>query len=101
FSTVSGSLLKSDILTESGSPDRSEPVLLAARFQSSRTGPVKLRISGLNSPKAWLDGKPVSGADEIETEIPAGQHALVLKVDPRQLPESIRIESQDVSFLVD
>jgi len=101
FSTVSGSLLKSDILTESGSADRSEPVLLAARFQSSRTGPVKLKISGLNSPKAWLDGKPVSGAAEIETEIPAGQHALVLKVDPRQLPESIKIESQDVSFLVD
>ena len=98
---MSGSLLKQDILTESGAADRAEPVLVAARFQSSRSGPVKLKISGLNSPKAWLDGKPVSGADEIATDAPAGQHTLLLKVDPRQLPDAIKVESQDVSFLVD
>jgi len=101
YSTVSGVLPKMDILSQSGAADRVEPVLLAARFQTSRSGPVKLKVSGLNSPKAWLDGKPVSGATEISADAPAGQHTLVFKVDPRQLPDALKVESQDVSFLVD
>ena len=62
YSLVNGSLLKQDIVAEAGSSDRDEPVLAAARFQNSRAGAVTLKLSGLNSPKAWLDGKPVSGS---------------------------------------
>jgi putative heme-binding domain-containing protein len=101
YSTVSGSLLKQDLLAEPGSAQREEPILAAARFQNSRAGNVKLKLAGLSSPKAWLDGKPVGGDAEINTDLSAGAHTLVLKIDPRQLPESIKLESPDVSFLVD
>lgn len=101
YGTVSGSLLKQDILSEAGSAQREDPVLAAARFQSSKAGNVKLKLEGLNSPKAWLDGRPVSGSTEISADLAAGVHTLVLKIDPRQLPDAIRLESSDVSFLVD
>jgi putative heme-binding domain-containing protein len=101
YSTVSGSLLKQDLLAEPGSAQREEPILAAARFQNSRAGNVKLKLAGLSSPKAWLDGKPVGGDAEINADLSAGAHTLVLKIDPRQLPESIKLESPDVSFLVD
>src|SRR5262249_44443491 len=99
FTTVGGSLLKQDILVEAGSESRQEPVLAAARFQNSRAGTVRLNLVGLSSPKAWLDGKPVGGSGEISADLSSGPHTLVLKIDPRQLPESIKLESQDVSFL--
>jgi putative heme-binding domain-containing protein len=101
FTTVGGRLLKQDILIEAGSESRQEPVLVAARFQNSRAGAVKLNLAGLDSPKAWLDGKPVGGSGDISADLSSGPHTLVLKIDPRQLPESIKLESPDVSFLVD
>jgi putative heme-binding domain-containing protein len=101
YANVNGSLLKQDLLAEPGAAQREEPILAATRFQSSRAGKVKLKLAGLNSPKAWLDGKPVGGDAEINADLPAGAHTLVLKIDPRQLPESIKLESPDVSFLVD
>ena len=75
--------------------------MAAARFQNSRAGAVTLKLSGVNSPKAWLDGKPVSGSNEISADLPAGTHTLTLKLDPRALGDSLKLESQDVSFLIE
>jgi len=101
YATISGALLKQDLLEVAGSERREEPILAAARFQNSKPGSVTLTLAGLNSPKAWLDGKPVGGSSEIKAELSPGSHTLILKIDPRQLPETIKLESQDVSFLVD
>jgi hypothetical protein len=101
YGTVNGALLKDEIVAAAGSDSRAEPVLAAARFQTPKAGPVTLNLAGLSSPKAWLDGKPVGGSAEIKADLAAGTHSLILKLDPRQLPESIKLESQDVSFLVD
>src|SRR5439155_12642403 len=78
-----------------------EPILLAARFQNSKPGPVRLKLSGVNTPKAWLDGKPVSGSSEIIADLSAGPHTFLLKLDSRQLSNSLKLESPDVSFFAD
>jgi hypothetical protein len=62
---------------------------------------VKLKLEGVGSPKAWIDGKPVGGDSELTTDLPAGTHTFVVKVNVNDVTEHVRLESPDVSFLVD
>ncbi len=101
YSTVAGALLKSDLQAEQSSAARREPLFAAARFQTSKAGAVKLRLSGVNSPKAWVDGKPVGGDNEMSLELPAGTHTFILKVNTSDMAEQVRLETADGSFLVD
>jgi len=101
YSTLSGALLKTDLETELSLGARHDVFFAATRFQTPTAGPVKLRLHGLNSPKAWVDGKPVGGNAEMTTELPAGTHTFLVKLDPTQLPEQLRLETTDGSFLVE
>jgi hypothetical protein len=101
YSTVGGALLKSDLEAEQTAASKREPILAAARFQTSKTGPVKLKLSGVNSPKAWVDGQPVSGDNEIALNLPAGTHTFLLKVNIQDMDKQVRLESPDSTFLVE
>ena len=99
YSTVSGNLPKSDLESEvEGSKDA---FWAATRFQTAKDGVVKLKLSGTASPKAWIDGKPVGGDNEVTVELPAGQHTFLLKANPNDLAQTVRLESNDATFLVD
>ena len=101
YTTVNGALLKQDLENELSLQNRRESFFAAARFQTARSGSVKLTLHGLNTPKAWIDGKPAGGNTEISADLPAGTHTLVVKLDPAQLPPQIMLETSEGSFLVD
>ncbi len=101
YTTLSGALLKTDLDTEFSLATRREVFFAATRFQTAKPGSVKLRLDGVNSPKAWLDGKPVGGNTDMSAELPAGAHTFMVKLDPSQLPEQIRLEAADCAFLVE
>jgi putative heme-binding domain-containing protein len=101
YSTVGGALLKADLEAEQPASSKREPILAAARFQTSKSGPVKLKLSGVNSPKAWVDGKPVGGDSEISMNLPAGTHTFMLKVNIQDMDKQVRLESPDSTFLVE
>ena len=101
FTTLRGALLKSDLETELSATRRGDVFLAATRFQTAKAGPIKLRLDGVNSPKAWLDGKPVGGNTEMAADVPAGTHTFILKLDSAQLPNQIRLETTDGSFLTE
>lgn len=72
---------------------------LAARLQTSRDGPVVLRLGG-GVEAIWLDGKSLKpGATIAPDPLPAGVHTVVLRLDPRKLPEAIQLESSEGMFL--
>jgi putative heme-binding domain-containing protein len=99
YTTVSGALPKDDLKAEQG--EKRLPLFLAARFQTAKSGPVKLKLTGVGSPKAWLDGKPVGGDSEVIADLAAGAHTFVVKVNVNDVTEYLRLESPDVTFLVD
>jgi len=99
YTTVSGALPKDDLKAEQG--EKRLPLFAAARFQTAKGGPVKLKLTGVGSPKAWLNGKPVGGDSELTADLPAGTHTFVVKVNVNDINENLRLESQDVTFLVD
>jgi putative heme-binding domain-containing protein len=101
YTTVAGDLPRNELESDLVLKDRREVFFAAARFHVAKPGRVSLKLTGLPSPKAWIDGKPVGGASDISNELPSGAHTIVLKLDPQQLPEAIRLESREVTFLVD
>jgi putative heme-binding domain-containing protein len=99
YPTVSGALPKDDLKAEQG--EKRLPLFAAARFQTAKSGPVKLKLSGVGSPKAWIDGKPVGGDSEVTADLPAGAHTFVVKVNVSDVTDFVKLESPDVTFLVD
>jgi hypothetical protein len=101
YSTLSGALLKTDLEADLSLATRHEVFFAGTRFQTAKAGPVTLRLHGVKSPKAWLDGKPVGGNTEMLADLPAGTHTFIAKLDPSQLPDQIKLETTDGAFLVE
>jgi len=101
YSTVAGVLLKSDLESQPSLSARREPLLAAARFQTAKARPVTLKLTGINSPKAWVDGKAVGGENELTLDLPVGVHTFLLKVNLQDMGDQVRLECSEGTFLVD
>ncbi len=74
-------------------------ITATARFELPAAGPAHLHLTG--APLAWLDGKELS-VIQGEVTVPglaAGTHALAVQIDPRHLPEVLRLECPEAHFL--
>ncbi|HTD85259.1 MAG TPA: HEAT repeat domain-containing protein, partial [Candidatus Binatia bacterium] len=101
YSTVSGTLQKPDLERELGLANRREPFFATARFETAGSGTVKLHLEGVQTPKAWLDGKPIGGNTDLAADVPAGIHVFKLKLDPAGLSAGMKLQVSDGAFLVD
>jgi putative heme-binding domain-containing protein len=99
--TVSGALRKQDVDAELSLADRKEPFFAVARFQTAKAGSIRLRLEGVQTPKAWLDGKAIGGNSDLVADVTPGVHTFKLKLDPAGLAEEIRLETSDGTFLID
>ncbi len=73
----------------------------AAQLQLARKGSVTLQLSVPEDARLWINGKPMPFAPRQKMELAAGRHDIVLQLNPRTLPESIRLESDKGVFLAD
>ena len=99
YSMVSGEVTRTDLLEELGGKDT--VIWAASRFSTSKAGPVRLQISGPASPKAWVDGKAVGGNSEVTVDLPAGPHTFYIKLNPSDLTQRLKLESNDATFLTE
>jgi putative heme-binding domain-containing protein len=97
--TVAGALLRSEV--RGVAPvDGGRPVFVATRFDVLKAGRVALDF-GKNAPAAlWVDGKPL-GRGELTTDLAAGTHTLVVRLDPSKMPPRLTLSSPDVVFRPD
>ncbi len=73
----------------------------AAKVQVPRDGQVSFEIEAPDDTLLWIDGKSVPFESELVLDLAAGTHQIVLKLNPRSLPEAIRAECDGGTFLVD
>lgn len=100
-SLVDGRLLKEDLAASMEGVAWRDPqaVFAAVRFQVARSGQVNFRVSGVKDASAWVDGKACSINSDFQTELDAGTHTLYVKLNAKNLPESLRVESPEAAFL--
>jgi putative heme-binding domain-containing protein len=71
---------------------------LAAQLQTANSGPVQFRLAGGPVTAVWIDGKPQTPGAEFSAQLAGGTHTIVVRVDPKKLPESLRLESSAGTF---
>jgi putative heme-binding domain-containing protein len=74
-------------------------IYAAARFETAKPRVIALEFDGPKSYSAWLDGKPVVSSALSHLSVSAGSHTFVAKIDLKNVPESLKLESKDVTFL--
>jgi len=99
-SLVDGRLLHEDIQNMVASEKiPATSVFAGTQFQVTKAGPVHLKLSEISGVIVWIDGETVAAKSPISKELSAGTHKIVLKLDSRKIPESIRLETADGIFL--
>ncbi len=99
-SLVDGRLLRQDIENRVGAGAENEPSILAgATFRSVKSGPAHFNLTAPADAEIWMDGKTVAPGRPLAVDLAAGAHTVVIKLDARQMPEYIRLQSEDAAFL--
>jgi putative heme-binding domain-containing protein len=103
ISLVDGRLVKKELTSALAELKHRDPsaVYAAAQFEVAKTGPVFLKLDGPAAAQLWVDGKPVPGAREFHPELTTGRHQAVIKLDAKTLPEALKLESDDVTFVAE
>ncbi len=73
-------------------------VYLRTRINVPQTGPVELRLQGPEQAALWVDGKAWEGEADFHGKLAAGEHTVLVRLDARALPETVRLASADVTF---
>jgi putative heme-binding domain-containing protein len=94
YSLVDGRLLREDLANAAGVSNG--VILAAARFRTVKSGPVHFNVSPGGDAALVIDGKENSAA----TELDAGEHTIALRLQADKLPEFIKLQSDDGTFLV-
>lgn len=100
FTMVDGRLPKEQFATALQLlPNAGDSVIATAQFQLATGGKTRFTLTGVT--KAWLDGQPLAVASEPNPapELSAGVHTLSVQVDPKSLPETLRVEAEGANFL--
>jgi putative membrane-bound dehydrogenase-like protein len=99
---VDGQLPAARIL-DGGAPGRYLGLIglyAGARMQLAQEGKVDLKFSG--APVAvWVDGKALAASASVSAEMAAGMHSVVVRLDPKKLPPSLRLEASAGTFLAE
>ena len=74
-------------------------IFLGAKFEVASAGAARFKLADAPGASVWIDGKPVNAVSELDTQLAAGTHTIVLRFDPTKLPEHVRLESGDATFL--
>jgi putative membrane-bound dehydrogenase-like protein len=69
------------------------------QLQVAKAGTVGFKLTGASNPSVWIDGKAQSPTAEFNAALTSGTHTIVVRLDPKKLPEAIRLESSDGTFV--
>ena len=77
----------------------------AAKLDIAKAGPVELRLTAPANANIYIDGKapvvrgPLNATTNIiTTQLSAGPHTIMVRVDPKNLPPVLRLEASEGSF---
>jgi putative heme-binding domain-containing protein len=71
-----------------------------AQFEMARATSVKLRLTGGDDASLWIDGKPVPANAELTVNLGAGSHTVAVRLDPKKLPDFLKLEASEGTFVV-
>lgn len=99
---VSGKLDKQMLMQETRQPKNISLVNIYLRTKVDADAEQNTTILAQGVTAAWIDSEPAPvDTGKVTAQLKPGRHELVLRLDARQLPEAVRVSSQDVTFVDD
>ena len=74
--------------------------LMASCTFESASEPVTFKFDAHEDTQIWIDGRSFEFQTEMTVELPAGQHTMVMQLNPRNLPAALRVEASGGTFVV-
>jgi putative heme-binding domain-containing protein len=94
YSRVSGDLPLADLPRVTA--DDNEPVtVIRCRLEAAAAGSVKFKLNSSVGLALWVDQKPIDLRDDFALDLPAGQHSVVVEIDPKERKDTLRLELTD------
>jgi len=75
-------------------------LMATSRFESSGE-PMRLQCNAPEDARLWIDGREISYRQNLELQLPAGRHDLILQLNPKNLPDYLRANIEGASFVSD
>ncbi|QDT08303.1 PVC-type heme-binding CxxCH protein [Planctomycetes bacterium K23_9] len=73
-------------------------VYLRTTVDVASDGGVTIDVTGPDKAALWVDAKRIEGENSFKTNLKAGTHTVLIRLDAKALPEAFRLVSRDVSF---
>ena len=71
-------------------------VLAVTEIQLAQPGTVRFQLTAAQGAELWVDGSKVNGS----VSLAAGTHRVLVRIDPNHIPDKIRLETKDASFVL-
>ena len=101
YSLVDGRLMREDIQStiKQNKYAGLVGIFLGAKFQVTTGGAARFKLSDAPGASVWIDGKPIDADPELNAQLAEGAHTIILRFEPTKLPEHVRLQSGDATFL--
>ena len=73
-------------------------IYAATELLTVEAGPVKLNLDA-TAGEVWIDSRKIGGAGESVAELSSGTHRVLVRIDLKKIPDSIRLKSSEGTFL--
>lgn len=73
-------------------------VFAATELQTTSAGPVKFNLDA-TAGELWIDSKRIGAKGESVVELPAGIHRVLVRIDPKKIPEALSLKASEGTFL--
>ena len=75
-------------------------VFAATEVRTASAGPVRFDLTATDGAELWVDGRKVGGNGASVVRLDPGIHRVLVRLDPRRLPQTLRLESPDAAFVL-
>ena len=98
---VDGRLLKSEFLAALRPSASRNPgaIFVGTQLQVPKDGIIHLKLENLGQSPVWIDGISAKGSPELQINLKAGTHKIIVKLPVQSLPEYFRMTTLDATFL--
>ncbi len=76
-------------------------VCAATEIQVTAAGPIRFQLTANPGAELWVAGKKAGGPGTTTVTLEPGRHRVLVKLDPKQVPEQLRLESNDAAFVLE
>ena len=102
YTTVNGDLLREALQERLKTPEaeNSHAVYVATKLQLARDADIAFQLNAKGS-DIFVDGAPLAHPTEAKQHLSQGKHSVVIKISPKALPENVRLQVSDGTFVVE